>query len=393
MKTHETKATAELFRRALLDDVVPFWERHSIDRECGGYFTCLERDGTVYDTDKFMWLQAREVWQFAMLYNRLEQRPEWLELAAHGAAFLRQHGMDEGGNWYFSLTREGRPLIHPYNIFSDCFAAMAFSQYGLAAGDDEAKELADRTFRNILARQDDPKGKWTKAVPGTRSLKSLAMPMILANLSLELEWLLDAETCNSAIDHCIGEVFGTFLNEETGLLHESVAPDGSLVDCYEGRTINPGHGIEAMWFLMDIAERRGDTALIERCVDTALRILDFGWDDEHGGIFYFLDSQGHPPLQLEWDQKLWWVHLETMVTLLMGYRLTGREECRKRFDEVFGWAWARFPDPECGEWFGYLNRRGERLLSLKGSKWKGCFHVPRGLYLCMREIQGLGDRV
>ena len=301
MKTHETKATAELFRRALLDDVVPFWERHSIDRECGGYFTCLERDGTVYDTDKFMWLQAREVWQFAMLYNRLEQRPEWLELAAHGAAFLRQHGMDEGGNWYFSLTREGRPLIHPYNIFSDCFAAMAFSQYGLAAGDDEAKELADRTFRNILARQDDPKGKWTKAVPGTRSLKSLAMPMILANLSLELEWLLDAETCNSAIDHCIGEVFGTFLNEETGLLHESVAPDGSLVDCYEGRTINPGHGIEAMWFLMDIAERRGDTALIERCVDTALRILDFGWDDEHGGIFYFLDAQGHPPLQLEWE--------------------------------------------------------------------------------------------
>ena len=387
------KATAELFRTTLLEEVVPFWERHSADRECGGYFTCLDRDGSVYDTDKFMWLQARQVWLFAMLYNRLEQRPQWLELAAHGARFLGEHGLDEGGNWYFSLTREGLPLVQPYNIFSDCFAAMAFSQYGLAAGDDEAKALAERTFRNILRRQDSPKGKWNKAVPGTRALRGLAMPMILANLSLELEWLLDEETCTAAVDDCIEQVFGLFLNEETGLLHESVAPDGSCVDCYEGRTINPGHGIEAMWFLMDIAERRGDRALIERCVDTALRILDFGWDREHGGIFYFLDADGHPPLQLEWDQKLWWVHLETMVALLMGYRLTGREECLTRFEEVFEWAWQRFPDPEHGEWYGYLNRRGEVLMPLKGGKWKGCFHVPRGLYLCMREMQGIGSGV
>jgi len=325
-----------------------------------------------------------------MLYNRLEQRPEWLETAAHGAAFLRQHGMDEGGNWHFSLTREGRPLVQPYNIFSDCFAAMACSQYGLAAGDDEARALAERTFRNILARQDNPKGQWNKAVPGTRPLKTLAMPMILANLSLELEWLLDEETCQGALDDCVEQVFGLFLDEGSGLLREAVAPDGSPVDCFEGRTINPGHGIEAMWFLMDIAARRGDDDLIERCVDTALRILDFGWDRDYGGIFYFLDADGHPPLQLEWDQKLWWVHLETMVALLMGYRLTGRQACRARFEEVFEWAWARFPDPEHGEWYGYLDRRGEVLLPLKGGKWKGCFHVPRGLYLCMREMQGLG---
>ncbi|MFH1570919.1 MAG: AGE family epimerase/isomerase [Gemmatimonadota bacterium] len=384
------KATTELFRTALLEDVVPFWLRHSIDREAGGFFTCLDRDGSVYDTDKFMWLQARQVWLFSMLYNRLEKRAEWLETAAHGARFLRRCGMDEGGNWYFSLTREGRPLVQPYSIFSDCFAAMAFSQYALAAGDDEARALADRTFRNILRRQDDPKGRWNKAVPGTRPLRGLAMPMILANLSLELEWLLDEATCSRAIDACIEAVFGLFLNEQTGLLHESVAPDGSRVDCYEGRTINPGHGIEAMWFLMDIAERRGDRALIERATDTALRILDFGWDRRCGGIFYFLDADGRPPLQLEWDQKLWWVHLETMVALLMAHRLTGRAECLSRFEEVFAWAWARFPDPEHGEWYGYLDRRGEVLLPLKGGKWKGCFHVPRALYLCMRECAQLG---
>jgi N-acylglucosamine 2-epimerase len=337
-----------------------------------------------------MWLQARQVWLFSMLYNRLEKRDDWLEMAAHGARFLREHGMDGPGNWYFSLTRDGNPLVQPYNIFSDCFAAMAFSQYAFAAGDQEARELADRTYRNILRRQDNPKGKWNKAVPNTRPLRALAMPMILANLSVELEWQLDEATGTRAIDDCIEQVFGLFLNEPTGLLHEHVAPDGSLVDCLDGRLINPGHGIEAMWFLMDIGERRGDEALIGRCVDTMLRILDFGWDSEHGGIFYFLDAQGHPPQQLEWDQKLWWVHLETMVGLLMGYRLTGREECLSRFEEVLEWAWARFPDSEHGEWYGYLTRAGEVLLPLKGGKWKGCFHVPRGLYLCMREATLLG---
>ncbi len=125
---------ASLYMSALLEDVIPFWERHSPDREQGGYFTCLERDGSVFDTDKFVWLQARQVWTFSMLYNRVEKRPDWLEMARLGAEFLRAHGQAPGGDWYFSLTRDGRPLVQPYNIFSDCFAAMALAQYSLAAG-------------------------------------------------------------------------------------------------------------------------------------------------------------------------------------------------------------------------------------------------------------------
>jgi N-acylglucosamine 2-epimerase len=218
---------------------------------------------------------------------------------------------------------------------------------------------------------------------------SLALPMILANLTLELEWLLDPAAFNQAIDTCVHEVFSLFLDERRMLLHENVAPDGGRLDCFEGRVINPGHGIEAMWFLLDIAERRGDRGLIERAVAVALHTLEFGWDQEQGGIFYFRDAQGHPPQQLEWDQKLWWVHMETLVALLKGWRLTGQRTCWDWFERVHSYAWARFPDPEFGEWFGYLDRRGEVLLSLKGGKWKGCFHVPRGLFLCMREFEKL----
>ena len=104
---------SELYRLSLLDDVIPFWEKYSPDQEHGGYFTCLHRDGSVFDTDKFIWLQARQVWTFSMLYNRVEPRIEWLALAKHGADFLRTHGQALDGNWYFSLTREGNPLVQP----------------------------------------------------------------------------------------------------------------------------------------------------------------------------------------------------------------------------------------------------------------------------------------
>ena len=383
---NQLKSLTQLYKNTLLDNVLPFWLQHSIDRESGGYFTCLDREGNVYDTDKFIWLQNRQVWTSSMLYNRLEQQPQWLDLARHGAEFLAQHGRDDGGNWYFALNRTGQPLVQPYNIFSDCFAAMAFSQYALASGSASAKEIALQAYNNVLRRQQNPKGKYNKAYPGTRSLKSLAVPMILANLSLEMDWLLQSSQLDTILERTVTEVM-EFRDPKTGLMYENITPEGQHLDCFDGRLINPGHGIEAMWFVMDIASRRNDLQLINQAVDTVLNILDFGWDRKHQGIFYFMDAQGHPLHQLEWDQKLWWVHLETLIALLMGYNLTGRNECWQWFNQIHDYTWNHFADSDYGEWFGYLNRRGEVLLNLKGGKWKGCFHVPRALYLCWQQLE------
>ncbi len=375
------------YRKALLEDVIPFWEHHSIDNKYGGYFSCLERDGAVYDTDKFLWLQARQVWTFSMLYNRLEKGEDWLDMAKHGIMFLQKHGMDQDGNWYFSLDRQGSPLIQPYNIFSDCFATLAFGEYALASEDENCKDMALQTYQNILKRKDNPKGKYSKAVPGTRPLLSLGLPMILANLTFELKWMLSDEKSEEEMEVCINEIMNFFLDEKQGIIYENISPDGSHPDCFEGRLINPGHGIEAMWFVMDIARHKEDDELLNKAVDALLTTLEFGWDKKYGGIFYFRDARGKPPLQLEWDQKLWWVHLEALLATLMGYSLTGREMCWQWYEKIHEYAWNRFPDPEHGEWYGYLNRQGEVLLPIKGGKWKGCFHVPRALYRCYEEFR------
>ena len=389
-----TQAYAQQYRDNLLNDVIPFWQRHSIDREHGGFFTCLDQTGKVYDTDKFIWLQARQVWTFAMLYNRLEQRPDWLETAQHGADFLQQYGRADDGRrmtapWYFSLTRDGKPLVQPYNIFSDCFATMAFGQLSVATGRDEHAQLAKTTFEQILARQQNPKGHWNKAVADTRPLKNFALPMILCNLSLEIEHLLDRSIVDETIETCIHEVMNVFYDADLGLIRENVTSDGRVSDSFEGRLLNPGHAIEAMWFIMDLATRRNDRALLDKAVQITLDTLDYAWDAEHGGLFYFMDAQGHPPQQLEWDQKLWWVHVETLISLLKGFQKTGNPACWDWFERVHAYTWQHFPDPVNGEWFGYLNRRGEVLIPLKGGKWKGCFHVPRGLYQCGQTLSAL----
>jgi len=381
------KQLEKQYRDELLQNVIPFWLEKSQDKEYGGYFTCLDRQGNVFDTDKFIWLQGREVWLFAMLYNRVEKRQEWLDCAIQGAEFLKKYGHDGNLNWYFSLDRQGNPLVEPYNIFSYTFATMAFGQLSIATGNKEYADIAKRTFDIILSKQDNPKGKWNKAYPGTRSLKNFALPMILCNLALEIEPLLDEVFIEKTMDICIHEVMDVFLRPELdGIVVENVNADGSLSDTFEGRQLTPGHAIEAMWFIMDLGKRLNRPELIEKAVQTTLKMIDYGWDKQYGGIYYFMDRKGCPPQQLEWDQKLWWVHIETLISLIKGYQLTGNKECLQWFEKVHHYTWEHFKDPKHREWWGYLNRQGEVLLDLKGGKWKGCFHVPRGLYQVWKTI-------
>ena len=382
MTNIDFKGMSARYRHELLDRVLPFWLHKSQDKEYGGYFSCLDRDGTVYDTDKFIWLQGREVWMFSMLYNKLERNEEWLSCARQGGEFLRKYGCDENLDFYFSLTREGKPIIQPYNIFSNTFACMAFAQLAEALGSDEYAALAKRIFTRILERRSNPKGQWSKAYPGTRPMKDFALPMIICNMALEVENILDdKELLAKTIEECRHEVMDVFYRPEIGAMVENVSSvDDSLVDCFEGRTVNPGHDLESMWFMENLGVRLGDEALVRRCVDISLSVIEYGWDRQFGGIFYYLDRLGRPQLQLEWDQKLWWVHLESAIAMLKGYQLTGNEKCLEWFLKLDEYMWTHFMDPEYPEWYGYLNRRGEVLLPLKGGKWKGCFHVPRGLY-------------
>jgi len=378
------------FRSALVNDTIPFWLTHAVDREYGGITNFLDRKGNILCSDKPMWIQGRVGWTMARLYNDLEKREEWLATSRHALDFIRAHGFDTDGRVFYSVTRDGKPLRKRRYLFAEIFAIMGFSEYARATGDAEALQTAKKLMRFV---QDLNSRPWNapgalepKVNPVTRPMRGHSMAMIQINT---LQVMRRADTSadrlpyDTLIDTQIDEVFRYFVKPEMKALLETVGPQGEyLGDSPEGRCVNPGHAIETAWFILEEGKHRNDRTLIERALPILDWSLDLGWDPKYGGILYFVDIEGRQPVQYEWDMKLFWPHNEAIYATLLAWSLTGDPKYERWFEKILKWALARFPDRQYGEWFGYLHRDGSVSHDLKGNMWKGPFHIPRQQLYC-----------
>jgi N-acylglucosamine 2-epimerase len=383
------------YRDELFDDVIPFWLQYSLDPAYGGYCTCIDYDGTIFDTDKYAWMQGREIFMFSKLCLLYGVKDEWRDAAKLGVDFMLSKGRAPNGDYYFALDRSGKPLVQPYNIFSDCFLCIGFADYSRIAKTEQDRERAKaeaiRLYHRIQERKTNPKGIWNKQVPGARNLQMMSIPMIEAMLAIELEGFLEEDTVRQKEDEVMNLFLTRHVDRERKCVFERVKPDGShMLDVMEGRLLTPGHALEILWFLMTIAEKRGDQARIEDLGDIMLWCVERGWDSTYGGIFYYRDYENKPLDKFESDMKLWWVHAEALNAFLLAWKLTGKEVFKDWFLKIDQWSWSHFPDHQHGEWYGYLSRQGEVASTLKGGKWKGFFHLPRMLYTCstwLKEMQ------
>lgn len=376
-----------LYRGGLLNDTVPFWIPRAVDRQCGGFLTCLDQDGTVLQTDKPIWIQGRTTWLLATLYQTVERRPEWLDYARHGIDFLQRYGFDDDGRMFYAVTREGRPLRKRRYLFSETFATIALAAYGTAAHDASSTRRALDLFQLILRYHRTPGLLEPKVNQQTRPMKGLAMPMILIATAQELRKAVADPLLDQVIAECIDEIASDFVKPDLACVLETVGPGGEVYDTFDGRTVCPGHAIEAGWFILHEARHRGND---RRLIDLGLQIIDWslplGWDADYGGLVYFRDARGLPSAEYPHDMKLWWPHNEAIIATLLAYALTGEARYARWHQMVHDWAYAHFPDPVHGEWFGYLHRDGSVSTRLKGNMWKGPFHLPRMQWYCARLI-------
>lgn len=390
-------AIAQTYRSTLLSNVIPFWMRYGLDREHGGYLTALDRDGTVIDTDKSIWFQGRGAWTFATLYNTVEQKTEWLDAAWSGIEFLRRHGSSADSKLYFTVTREGQPLRMQRYVYSESFAAIANAAYARASGNAQAADDAIAFLDTYLGYSFEPGRMLPKVNDATRPMMGIGALMIGIATAQEVrenlgDVVLKGRTCTSWIDWAIERIEQYFLKPEHEALMEGVGPNGEIIDHFDGRQLNPGHAIECAWFIMHEGKRRGD----QRLVRLGLTILDWmwkrGWDDEYGGIFYFRDLRGQPVQDYWHDMKFWWPHCEAIIATLLAWTLTGDEKYARWHQQVHEWSFRHFPDPEFGEWYGYLHRDGQISVPLKGNMWKGPFHLPRMLWYCWKLLDSDAGR-
>lgn len=387
----------DLFERELFESCAPFWLNYGFDRENGGLISCLDREGKVYSTDKSVWMQGRCGYMYSRLHNVFPERDpgEWLSLAKSAIDFDTEHCIDSDGRMFFQVTKEGKPLRKRRYMFSETFYIIALAEYYKATGEKEYLERAEKYYDFVwsmyLDPEKDPYKITPKFVPGVRDTKALAVPMILLNVTSVMMSVSKKAAYSENAHKLVRDIY-SFRYGDTAFMLESVGLNGEYYgESASARIINPGHSIELSWFLMDEGVRTGDKELLEfaeRIFNTA---IDFGWDDEYGGILYFKDLEGKPVEAYEHDMKLWWPHNEAVIASLRLYNLTGTEKYFDWFERVTDYAFEKFSDFKYGEWYGYLRRDGRPTRPpCKGHTYKGPFHVMRMLtegILSLRELQ------
>jgi len=377
----------EQYRASLFDDVVPWWMDHSLDREHGGYYSLLERDGRTWGTDKYMWMNGRQVWLLSHLYNDHEQKDEWLEAARLGAEFMLRHAFKDDGKMRFRLTREGQSRSEVLSLYTEVFGAIALAEYSKASGDESCWTKAVEMYDFLLSRLGQSTDTPLLGYPINAEFHLHAHDMCRITVAWVFNEIRPDKQFENDLTLSVDSILDRHWKPDMRVMLENAGMDGSpMLDLPEGRMFHPGHAIESAWMLMEIARARGDEALLDTTIDITLASLEHGWDEQYGGIRYITNVDWTPCHSLEADMKLWWPHSEALYALLLAWDLTGREDMAAWYQKVHDYTFNHFPDPEYGEWFGYLNRDGSPVWTAKANGWKGFFHLPRVLYRCYRLL-------
>lgn len=387
------KSWAESYKKDLTENIMPFWMKYGLDRENGGVYTCVDRDGSLMDTTKSVWFQGRFAFICSFAYNNVEKNQEWLDAAKSTLEFIEKHCFDEQGHMYFSVTAEGKPLRKRRYVFSETFAAIAMSEYALATGDQHWAKRAIQVFEDTQRFLATP-GFLPAKFEADVKLQGHSIVMILINVGSCIRKVVDDPKLTQQIDESIEKLKKFFIHPEFKCLLETVGENGEFIDTNMTRTINPGHCIETSWFIMEEAKLRGwDKPMLDMALQVFDWSWDWGWDKQYGGIINFRDCKNLPPQDYSQDMKFWWPQCETIIASLYAYLGTGDEKYLYRHERISEWTYAHFPDAEYGEWYGYLHRDGTVAQPAKGNLYKGPFHIPRmmikGYMLCQEILKKL----
>ncbi len=378
------------YKKELLNDILPFWLNNSIDYENGGIFTQVDKKGNVFGYEKSVWFQGRALWTFSKAYNVIDKNPEFLKAAKCIYDFLPRC-VDTDGRMYFTVTKDGKPLQKRRYYFSETFAAIGCAEFYKATGEKQALKDAEKYFNVAYecftgVRQNPP-----KINPESCQMKALSPVMIMLSTAQTMRSL---ESDNKAFyekiaKECLDEILnGGFLTEKA--LLENVGTDNLVAHSPTGRIVNPGHSMEAAWFLLMegvLSDNPDAISAAKKVIDITLPL---GLDKKHGGLIAFTDIGGQPPVQLEWDMKLWWPQCESIIALKLASLIFKDKKYERICKEFEKYCEKYFVDKKDGEWYGYLHYDNTVSTTLKGNIFKGPFHIPR-LYMIMAILNETGN--
>lgn len=388
-----------IYRRELLQHVMPFWLHYSVDWRYGGMFTCLADDGTILRRDKYIWSNARALWTWSALVNRIAGRcPDlipprtvdtWREAAHDQYRFLKRCGRDDRGYWVMAVDETGTTVVEGANsIVVDAFAIYGLVEYFRMSGRAEALDLARDTALRCLARLVHPGTYGTAPYPTPPGMKAHREAMQFSLMFCELGHELGDEAILEAGLNYGRDVLDHFWQPERGVLLEYIGLDNRVWDTPPGRTMVPGHAIESLWFQIHNFSRVGDTARARQAARAMRPCFEKGWDPVYGGLFLAIDVAGRQPVYWRHaDKKLWWPFTEALPGALLAYEQLGEDWCLEWLQKCHQWAFAHFPNREQGEWTQKLDRQGNKISDVVALPVKDPYHLPRGLIIAIETLQ------
>ncbi len=369
---------AEQIKRHVLRNLA-FWAEHAVDREHGGFWTHLNRDGSRYgDGQKFLVMQTRMTYAFAIA-SLWTGDPAWAELVEHGVQFLQDRMRDpKCGGWFWTVSRDGELTNGSKMAYGHAFAGYALAYAGYALKEDTLLHDAEDALHWMREHLwDADRGGYVQSL--TRCLFPLDSTK---RLDTQLHSM---ESASAVAEFCRSPFAREHLRELAELVAtRTLHPNGAcarewfLNDWQEnteatGGNVSIGHNLESAWFLRVACLQLG-TEQFTPVADTLLQFcLQHGWDDHRSAFIQTVTPDGAPV-----DRHIiYWTQGEAMGALSLWWRLTQDEQYRQLLTQVCTTVLNRFHDPEYGEYFEVLDESGKPAHIHKGSAWKAAYHLTQ----------------
>ena len=374
----------ERLERLLLQNLLPFWGTGILDRQGGYRLNHDVRGRWLGPAPKALVTQTRTLWFFSRLLRSRYGTSEHAQFARHGFAFLEQHMRDANyGGFYWEVCADGSaPTNDAKNLYGQAFALYALSEFGETLNDAPALAMAHELFELLEQNaHDNAYGGYIELFD--RPWKTIAMPAKTFNTHLHLlegitRYFIATrdDKARHRIDELLLIIGSAVVRKSIRACSDAHLRDWTpLLDRRHAFT-SYGHDIESGWLMVRACEAIGVSPqpLVDLFRSFADYGLKYGFDTRRGGFYHM----GRFNKRASDRSKVWWVQAESMLGLLVLWKLTGDQTYRDAASRTLKWIYDRQADWKYGEWHARIDARG-RPGGNKTGPWKGPYHSGRAL--------------
>jgi mannose/cellobiose epimerase-like protein (N-acyl-D-glucosamine 2-epimerase family) len=385
-----------------VDSCAAFW-MPTWDSERGGFYTKVDRDGTVrldWGSHKNCLTQSRNAYGLVRAYM-LSGKEAYLERAREALAFMMASTWDAShGGFYEFADADGNPDNTNWDkdAFFQHYALLGLVAYWEATADTTVKNWIDMGLASNEAHlwdtQEEQLGYWDKGKPDWSSTwdKSFnatvdAITTHLLNLYLLTEDPLLLERLLSLADNIRTHLATSMETSEIGFAEQFSSSWQPRSGGWDNRTVM-GHVLKTAWCMARIYQLEQRPEFLETAEAMVANVLDNGgYDFTYGGPYKdFNRFDGSMYMYGIADTaKAWWQMEQAITAGLMLYDITAKQKYLDMADASLQFFMTYFVDREYGEVYENRARDGgfiEQWGATKGSEYKAGYHsIETGYYV------------